>query len=326
MTGHIMLSIPGKAISYRFDRVYTCRNMHMRIDMRKKTVISSLLLFLAACIWGVAFVAQSVGMDYMGPLTFNGSRFLIGGTVLLPVLYVRRKGSHKTGQNNAGERGVALKGGICCGLAICAASLFQQFGIQYTTVGKAGFITTLYIILVPVFGLFLHKKVPGRVWVAAAVAAIGMYMLCITEGFRIGKGDALVFVCAVLFSIHILVIDYFSPKADGVVLSCIQFFTAGILCSIGALAVEEPAWGQLVQGMAPVLYAGVMSCGVAYTLQIIGQKELEPTVASLILSMESAVSVLAGWLLLGQALTVRELAGCVLVFAAVILVQIRQDV
>ena len=156
-------------------------------------------------------------------------------------------------------------------------------------------------------------------------AAFGMYLLCVTEGFRIGKGDALVFVCAILFSVHILVIDYFSPKADGVVLSCIQFFTAGVLCTIGALAAEQPSWEQLVQGMAPVLYAGVMSCGVAYTLQISGQKELEPAVASRILSMESAVSVLAGWLLLGQSLPVRELAGCALVFGAVILVQIRQD-
>lgn len=286
--------------------------------MRRITFISSLLLFLAACIWGVAFVAQSVGMDYMGPLTFNGVRFLIGATVLLPIVFVRVRGNKKKNKSS-----ITLKGGICCGLAICFASCFQQMGIQYTTVGKAGFITTLYIILVPLFGLFLHRKVPGKVWIAAAAAAAGMYLLCITEDFSIGKGDMLVFICAVLFSIHILVIDYFSPKADGMALSCIQFYTAGILCTIGALFTEEPAWEQLVQGIIPILYAGVMSCGVAYTLQIIGQKVLEPAVASLILSMESVVSVLAGWLLLGQSLTAKELAGCVLVFAAVILVQIR---
>ncbi len=312
--------------------------------MKKKTMLSSLLLFLAACIWGFAFVAQSVGMDYMGPLTFNSVRFLIGGTVLLPLIYaqgcVRKSAASqhapcaagkenrdgRTGFAGAGQKngvGITLKGGICCGLAICFASVFQQLGIQYTTVGKAGFITTLYIILVPLFGLFMHKKIPGKVWVSAAAAAVGLYLLCVTEGFVIGKGDMLVFVCAILFSIHILVIDYFSPKADGVALSCIQFYTAGILCGVGALLAEQPSWEQLMQGIVPVLYAGIMSCGVAYTLQIIGQKELEPTVASLILSMESAVSVLAGWLLLGQALTARELAGCVLVFAAVILVQIR---
>lgn len=280
---------------------------------------SSLLLFLAACIWGVAFVAQSVGMDYMGPFTFNGARFIIGGTVLLPLVFVR------TGKKRDAEGvsvSLTLKGGICCGLAICAASAFQQIGIQYTTVGKAGFITTLYIVIVPVFGLFLHKKVPGKVWIAAVIAAVGLYMLCINESFTIEKGDALVFVCAVLFSIHILVIDYFSPKADGVVLSCIQFYTAGVICTVCAFFAEHPAWDQLVQGMLPLLYAGIMSCGVAYTLQIIGQKSLDPTIASLILSMESAVSVLAGWVILGQALSQKELLGCVLVFAAVILVQL----
>lgn len=287
--------------------------------MKKVSFGSSLLLFLAACIWGVAFVAQSVGMDYMGPCTFNGIRFLIGGTVLLPLVYVRIKKKKNTPEEI--RPALTLKGGICCGLAICAASLCQQIGIMYTTVGKAGFITTLYIIIVPVFGLFLHKKVPGKVWIAAAVAAVGMYMLCINESFSVGKGDAFVFICAVIFAVHILVIDYFSPKTDGVVLSCIQFYTAGLICIIAAFVVETPTWGQFISGIVPILYAGIMSCGVAYTLQIIGQKNLEPTVASLILSMESVVSVLAGWVILGQALSAKELAGCALVFAAVILVQ-----
>ncbi len=292
----------------------------MREKMKKATIGSSLLLFLAACIWGFAFVAQSVGMDYVGPWTFNGARFLIGGTVLLPLVVVRIQKKKNTPE--ALPPALTIKGGICCGLAICAASLFQQFGIQYTTVGKAGFITTLYIIIVPVFGLFLRKRVPGRVWIGAVLAAIGMYLLCMTESFAIGKGDALVFVCAILFSIHILVIDYFSPKTDGVALSCIQFFTAGIICTVGALVTERPSWEQLAAGALPILYAGVMSCGVAYTLQIIGQRDLDPTIASLILSMESVVSVLAGWILLGQALAAKELAGCALVFAAVILVQL----
>lgn len=214
-----------------------------------------------------------------------------------------------------------MEGGICCGLAICFASLSQQIGIMYTTVGKAGFITTLYIIIVPVLGLFLHRKVEGKVWKAALVAAAGMYLLCINESFSIGKGDALVCLCAVIFSIHILVIDHFSPKTDGVALSCIQFYTAGLICILGAFLLEEPSWNQIFSGIVPLLYAGVMSCGVAYTLQIIGQKNLDPTVASLILSLESAVSVLAGWFILGQALTVKELFGCALVFAAVIWVQ-----
>ena len=287
--------------------------------MKKISFGSSLLLFLAACIWGVAFVAQSVGMDYMGPCTFNGIRFLIGGTVLLPLVYVRVKKKKNTPEEL--PPALTLKGGICCGLAICAASLCQQIGIMETTVGKAGFITTLYIIIVPVFGLFLRKKVPGKVWIAAAVAAVGMYMLCINESFSVSRGDTFVFLCAIIFAVHILVIDYFSPKTDGVALSCIQFYTAGIICTVSAFAFETPTWGQFVDGIVPILYAGVMSCGVAYTLQIIGQKNVEPTVASLILSMESVVSVLAGWVILGQELSSKELAGCVLVFAAVILVQ-----
>ncbi len=161
-------------------------------------------------------MAQSVGMDYMGPFTFNGVRFLIGGTVLLPVVFMRVRKKKDTQQEIPPM--LTLKGGICCGLAICAASLFQQIGIMDTTVGKAGFITALYIVIVPALGLFLHKKVTGKIWIGAVVAAVGMYMLCINESFSIGRGDAFVFVCAVLFSIHILVIDYFSPKTDGVAL------------------------------------------------------------------------------------------------------------
>lgn len=290
--------------------------------MKKTAIGSSLLLFLAACIWGVAFVAQSVGMDYMGPFTFNGTRFLIGGTVLLPLVCMRVQKKKNTPEEL--PPALTLKGGICCGLAICFASLSQQIGIMYTTVGKAGFITTLYIVIVPVFGLFLHKKVPAKVWIAAVVAAAGMYMLCINESFSIGKGDAFVFLCAIIFSIHILVIDYFSPKTDGVALSCIQFYTAGIICIIAAFWIESPTWEQIFTGIIPILYAGIMSCGIAYTLQIIGQKNLDPTVASLILSMESVVSVLAGWVILGQSLSVKELFGCALVFAAVILVQLPE--
>lgn len=289
---------------------------------------SSLLLFLAASIWGVAFVAQSVGMDYMGPFTFNGARSLIGGIVLLPLIAVRERSRKKNGgeaeppEKKKARRKVTLLGGCCCGLAICTASMFQQYGIQYTTVGKAGFITTLYIIIVPIMGLFFGKKVRRIVWAGAALAAAGMYLLCVNETLSLNKGDLLVFLCAVIFSVHILVIDYFSPKADGVKLSCIQFFVAGILCTIGAFLLETPSWDALVSGAVPVLYAGVMSCGVAYTLQIIGQRNLDPTVASLILSLESVVSVLAGWVILDQTMNGKEIFGCVLVFAAVILVQL----
>ena len=289
--------------------------------MEKFSLKSSFYLFMAAFIWGVAFVAQSVGMDYMGPLSFNGVRFLMGSAVLLPLVLFRRKQGRKEKKEPADTK-VTWIGGICCGLALCAAALMQQFGIMYTTVGKAGFITTLYIILVPFFGIFLKKKIPAMVWIGAFIAAVGMYLLCMNEGLRLGKGDTFVFICAILFSVHILVIDYFSPKADGVELSCIQFLVAGIIGSVLALIFEQPKLSDFIAGIVPLAYAGILSSGVAYTLQVIGQKNMDPTIASLILSLESVVSMLAGWVILGQALTGRELAGCGLVFCAVILVQL----
>ena len=282
---------------------------------------SSLMLFLAAFIWGTAFVAQSVGMDYLGPLSFNGARFLMGSAVLLPVIVFNRTRGIKEGKPVSGWKDT-VAGGVCCGLVLCAAALLQQYGILYTTVGKAGFITTLYIILVPFFGIFLKKKIPGKVWAGAAIAAFCMYLLCMSESLSLGRGDTLVFLCAVLFSVHILVIDYFSPKADGVELSCIQFLTAGVIGSILAFVFERPDAGAFLKGIVPLAYAGILSSGVAYTLQVVGQRDMDPTIASLILSLESVVSMLAGWVILGQALTGRELTGCGLVFGAVILVQL----
>lgn len=289
--------------------------------MKKVALGSSFLLFLAAFIWGVAFVAQSVGMDYMGPFSFNGARFLMGSAVLLPLVIIRRKMGKTNRKESSGYKDT-LTGGICCGLALCAAALCQQIGIMYTTVGKAGFITTLYIIIVPIMGIFLGKKISGRVWLGAFIAAFGMYLLCMSERFALSKGDTYVFICAILFSVHILVIDHFSPKADGVELSCLQFLTAGVICSVIALIVEKPEIGNFIDGIIPLAYAGIMSSGVAYTLQVIGQKNMDPTIASLILSMESVVSMLAGWIILGQKLSGRELLGCALVFGAVILVQL----
>ena len=289
--------------------------------MNKFSFKSSVLLFLAAFIWGIAFVAQSVGMGYMGPLTFNGIRFLMGSMVLLPFILYRRSKNRKA-EVTPYAASTTLIGGVCCGLALCAAALLQQYGIMYTTVGKAGFITTLYIILVPFFGIFLKRKIPGKIWIGAGIAAVGMYLLCMSEKLALSKGDAFVFVCAVLFAIHILVIDNFSPKADGVELSCIQFFTAGMIAIILAFIFEQPTLGGVIAGIIPLAYAGILSSGVAYTFQVLGQKNMDPTIASLILSMESVVSVLAGFVFLKQALTIKELLGCVLVFLAVILVQL----
>ncbi len=294
---------------------------------------NSLLLLLAAVIWGIAFVAQSVGMDYVGGFTFNAVRSLIGSAVLVPLILIpgqkisdNSEISEAAASTTSGiqKRKDLIIGGISCGICLCLASNFQQFGIKYTTVGKAGFITACYIVIVPIIGLFLGKKCSKFIWAAVAMALIGLYLLCITDGFSIGKGDLLVLVCAFLFSIHILVIDHFSPKADGVKLSCIQFLTCGILSAIPALILEHPQVSSILAAWQPILYAGVMSCGVAYTLQVIGQKNMNPTVASLILSMESCISVLAGWIILGQQLSAKEILGCVIMFAAIILAQLPQ--
>lgn len=280
------------------------------------------MLFLTAFIWGTAFVAQSVGMDYLGPFGFNGIRSLIGGVALLPCIYIL--GKINKNSNEKGDVKTLAAGGICCGLALFAASSMQQIGIQYTTAGKAGFITAFYIVLVPVFGIFLGKKTGWKIWLAVALALAGLYFLCITESFSVGRGDIYVFIGALLFTVHILVIDYFAPRTDGVKMSCIQFFVAGILSMFPMAAFETTTVEGIMRSWGPLLYAGVLSCGVAYTLQIIGQKNMNPTVASLILSLESCISVLAGWAILGEQLSVREGVGCILMFAAIVLAQIPE--
>lgn len=281
------------------------------------------ILMLTAFIWGTAFVAQSVGMDYLGPFTFNGVRSLIGAAALLPCIWLLQTINKKEGTvKEEGSRKDLIIGGIACGLLLFAASSLQQIGIQYTSAGKAGFITAFYIVIVPVLGMFLHKKIGWMVWIAVLLALAGLYFLCITERFTIGRGDIFIFLCALVFSLHIMVIDYFSPKVDGVKMSCIQFFVCGIVSIPFMVWTETPSLKAMLAGWIPLLYAGVLSCGVAYTLQIVGQKNVNPAIASLILSLESCFSVLAGWMILGERLSVRESAGCVLMFAAIILAQL----
>lgn len=297
------------------------------MNTHKTSLKNSLLLLLTAAIWGVAFVAQSVGMDYVGAFTFNSVRCLIGAVVLLPVIwFLNRQNSpaEQTEQEKTAGRKTLFIGGAACGTALFLASNFQQFGIKYTTVGKAGFITACYIVIVPILGLFLKRKCSSYIWTAVVMALIGLYLLCITDGFSIGKGDLLVLICAFLFSFHILIIDHFSPRVDCVKMSCIQFLVAGILSGILAMIFEHPDFTNITAAWIPLLYAGVMSCGVAYTLQIVGQKGMNPTVASLILSLESCISVLAGWIILGQSLSMREIIGCIIMFAAIILAQLPE--
>lgn len=296
--------------------------------MKKENIKGPALLLLTACIWGVAFVAQSVGMEYVGPFTFNFVRSILGGLVLIPCIFFLNRGE-KSGsaekiseEEKKAQRKTLLTGGICCGIALCLATNFQQIGIKYTTVGKAGFITACYIVIVPVIGIFRKKKCSPMIWLSVLLAVVGLYLLCINEQFSIGYGDILVFVCAILFSVHILVVDYFSPKVDGVKMSCIQFLVCGLLSGVVMLFTEQPQLFGVLLTWKPIAYAGIMSCGVGYTLQIVGQKGMDPTVASLILSLESCISVLSGWLLLGQTLSMREGFGCAAMFAAIILAQL----
>ena len=288
--------------------------------MNKFILRQSLLLFLTAVIWGVAFVAQSAGMAYVGPFTYNGVRCILGGMVLLPCIALldRVRGERETKIMGHGS-GKLLMGGLCCGVLLFTASSFQQVGIQYTTVGKAGFITALYILIVPVLGIFVHKKVGLKVWIGVAFAVCGLYLLCMKGGFQLEKGDALILICAVIFSLHILVIDYFSPKVDGVRMACIQFWICGLLSVILCLVLETPDIRSILAAWKPICYGGFMSCGVAYTLQIVGQRGMNPTVASLILSLESVISAIAGFLILHQTMSRKELLGCCLMVVAIIL-------
>lgn len=312
--------------------------------MTRKQLVSSLLLLLAAIIWGVAFVAQSVGMEYVGPLTFSATRSFIGSVVLLPVIYLFRSKT-KASENpeeKQQRRRTLIVGGVVCGTLLAIATNLQQFGILYTSTGKSGFITACYIVIVPVLGLFLQKKVGSFVWMGVLIALVGMYFLCIlSEGgnvettlppayLQIGSlsvnlGDLLLILCSVAFSFQIMAVDHFSPLVSGVQLSCIQFLTCGVLSAIGMFLFEKPDIHSILQAWMPILYAGALSSGVAYTLQIVGQKNLNPTVASLIMSLESTVSVLAGWLILGQQLSVYEIIGCILIFCALVLAQIPQE-
>lgn len=295
---------------------------------------NSCLLILTAFIWGIAFVAQSAGGDAVGPYTFNCIRSIIGGVVLLPVIRIL-EGLHLTARkpSTKEEKKALMMGGIFCGVALFVASNLQQLGIYFgSSAGKAGFLTACYMLIVPVLGIFLHKKCGWNIWVGILIAVAGLYLLCINGEFRLQFSDFLLLLCAVAFAVHILVIDHFAVQVDGVRMSCIQFFVSGILSAIPMFFVDMkhsvsgimqwvPAITNL-EAWIPILYAGVLSCGVAYTLQIVGQQGINPTVASLLMSLESVFSVLAGFVILGEALSYREIMGCVLIFGAVILAQL----
>lgn len=287
-----------------------------------KRMQGNVMLLITAMIWGSAFVAQSKGMEYIGPFTFNVMRNFIGGIVLLPVIALFSRGRKYEPEEKKQLNKNTLVGGICCGLVLFLASSFQQYGLVHTTAGKAGFITALYIVIVPLLGVFMGKKIPKIIWGCVALAIAGFWLLCIKEGFTVGLGDLMVLICALFYSMHIVTIDHFSPRVDGVKMSCIQFFTAGVISIVPMLLFEVPQASAIMDAIWTILYAGVLSSGVAYTLQIIAQRHTEPTVATLLMSLESVFAALSGWLILNESLLPKELLGCVLVFIAVILAQI----
>ena len=305
--------------------------------MKTKTTRNSLILLLTATIWGIAFVAQSTGGDAVGPYSFTCLRNIIGSGVLIPVIMLLDKlGLTSNRPESKSDWKLLITGGICCGLCLAVASILQQLGLYLgASVGKAGFLTACYILIVPVLGLFMKKKCGWNIWTGVAMTLVGLYLLCVGESFSLALSDILILLCALCFAIHILVIDYFTVRVDGVRMSCIQFMTAAVVSAFPMFFIEMGHSGAGIQlwsqafttpdAWIPLLYAGICSSGIAYTLQIVGQKDMNPTVASLILSLESVISVIAGWLLLDEVMGIRELGGCVLIFIAIILAQLPVD-
>ena len=295
--------------------------------MKTNPIKQNVFALLAALIWGTAFVAQSVGAEYIGPFTFNAARSVVAFLFLLLFCLVR-SGIRKRGGGAARGTSSSWKdlmiGGICCGTALTIASNLQQKGLETTSSGKAGFITALYIVIVPIAGIFLHKKAPKIIWVSVSLAVVGLYCLCIHEDFSVTGGDVWIMLCAVCFSVHILTIDHFTQKVDGVALSCVQFLVATILSSVGMFLTEPLSLEALRICLWPILYVGIFSSGIAYTLQILAQKGSNPTVVSLLLSLESVFAVLAGAIILHDQMSGREYLGCVLMLVSVVLTQLPE--
>ena len=283
--------------------------------MNAKTLRANLLLLLAALIWGVAFVAQKSGLDSLSPFAFNGYRFLLGGLVLLPFAIARRRDAA------APDRGLWL-GGLLCGACLFVASSAQQIGLKWTTAGKAGFLTALYVVIVPLLAALAGRRVRPLLWLCIALAVAGLHLLCLDGPFSlasVNRGDVWELACALAFAVHILAIDRFAPHADGIRLSCLQFLVCGVL-SLPFAGFPSPS--ALAAAWLPLAYTGILSCGVAYTLQTVAQKNTSPTVASLIMCLESLFAFLAGALLLREPVSLREALGATLLLAALLLAQL----
>lgn len=294
-------------------------------------MLGNALLILTAMIWGTAFVFQRVGMERIEPITFNAARMALAAAAvgIVSAAPTRREAGRLSALNKEEIRKYrrnTVFGGICCGTFLAAASIFQQMGIVYTTAGKAGFITAMYMLLVPVINFLLFKKRNSWiVWLAVLIGVAGMYLLCMDGSFSLTRGDTLVCICALLFSGHILCCDHFVKLGNPIRISAIQFASCTVISAVAALILEQPDLGKILSAAIPILYCGLISGGLGYTLQIIAQKFTDPAIASLLMSLESVFAVIAGALILGEQMSTRELWGCVIMFAAIVLVQIRGE-
>lgn len=289
-------------------------------ELKEKKLRANIILLFVAAIWGFAFVAQRQGSDYVGAFIFNGIRFALGGLSLLPLIFYMDK------KNEEGEITTfkeALLPGIIIGLMLFTGSSLQQVAIPYTTVGKASFITGLYIVFVPIIGLFLKHKISKNSWAGVAVAVIGLYLLSVNEDFTIGYGDGLLMISAIIWSLHILSIDNFTKKFDPLKLSCIQFATCGILSLVCSLIFEKNNVAGILQAGIPILYGSFLSVGVAFTLQVVAQKDANPSHASIIMSMESVFGAIGGAIILGEFMNARGYIGCACILAGIIISQIK---
>lgn len=296
--------------------------------MNNKRILGNSLLIFTSIIWGMAFAFQRMGMESIEPATFASARMVLAAIavgLVAFVLDVKKSAPHKkmTISEKKQYNKYTVLGGICCGLFLSGGNLFQQIGLVSTSAGKAGFITAMYMLFVPIINFILFKKQNTlRVWIAVVLGVIGMYLLCVTEAFTLTKGDAFVLLCAVCFSGHILCCDHFVQKGNPVKISAIQFAVTAVLCGIVAFVTETPTMEKLVSAAVPILYCGLISAGVGYTLQIVAQKFTDPTVASLLMSLESVFAVVGGMLILGEEMRLQEWIGCVIIFGAIILVQL----
>ncbi len=299
--------------------------------MNQQKLKGNLLLLLTSVVWGISFIAQSKGVELISPVAFNGIRSVLGGVVLLPVIAFLDWGKKRKGIPIQKIDKQLLLAGFLCGVLLCIATTLQTAGMIYTSPGKSAFITALYMVIVPIIGIFAGKKTRPILWLSVLIAVAGLYLMCMDASLSVNIGDVMTLLCAFVFAGHIIVIDHYSPKVDGVKLACLQFFVCGFLNLIWMFLFEEPQLKPILDCWLSIGYSGIMSCGVAYTLQIVGQKYTDPTSASILMSLESVFAALTtvilvalGCNLTGGALNLREIMGCILMFGAILLVQLPE--